>query len=857
MARASATPTSVIAGGRVDLNGNLSRDNRTPLDELQFSWALESGPAIDIEQAQSAEAFFIAPNFDGTIRVGLSVTDEDGNNARDSVNIEVSTCDTTICTTDDQCDAGQACMTGCCRPVDPTTIAPVAQASADPASAVFGTLVQLDGTQSTDNATPFEQLQFSWTQEMGAPVTLSQSTGPTVAFVAPNFDGVLQFGLSVTDADGNSDDATVQVQVQSCGTNICNVLADCVYSQFCDEGCCAPIQGGPLAVATATPTAAFTNLRVALDARASRDDVTPFAQLQFEWRQLSTGAPNVTIIQPTSAVATFMTPQYDGNLAFEVTVTDQDNNTDTASVSIASTAVCIPLTDAQLCANAGQNCGPLSTTDNCNELRNIASCGECTRFAEETCGGSGVPNTCGCPPIDAELCTRIGANCDRALIPDDCNVDRVVDCGVCPKSLLCGGAGVANVCGGIEQIATGSAHTCVLISDGTVRCWGEGDNGRLGYNNELQIGDDETPDSVVAPSDIGDPARFVAAGFRHSCAIRASDGRLKCWGFNHRGQLGYGDPTRNIGDGDEVASLGSLDWVDPGDSLEVLQVAIGSDFTCVLLEGGSVKCFGEDADGQLGDGDGIIDDLSDEADEKLSLLPTVNVGGAVAEIGAGNRHVCVRLVAPRQVRCWGYGATGSLGYGNEETIGDNETPSTAGFVSLGEPVQQIAVGGGHTCALLDSGAVRCWGSNSSGQLGIGNALLDIGDNEIPTDIEPVALTGNVVEVSAGSAHTCVRFDDESIECWGANLQGRLGYGNTDAIATPSRTPVPVGDGVLQVDGGGSHTCAILLGGMVKCWGNHFNGQLGYAELYGQGSGAENIGDNELPSSVDPVPIIPR
>jgi alpha-tubulin suppressor-like RCC1 family protein len=99
----------------------------------------------------------------------------------------------------------------------------------------------------------------------------------------------------------------------------------------------------------------------------------------------------------------------------------------------------------------------------------------------------------------------------------------------------------------------------------------------------------------------------------------------------------------------------------------------------------------------------------------------VNVGGSAVQVAVGQYHTCAVLTSG-SVRCWGLGNSGQLGYGNGNWIGDNELPSSAGDVNVGGPVVQVAAGGLHTCALLSTGAVRCWGENSARQLGYYDGL---------------------------------------------------------------------------------------------------------------------------------------
>jgi alpha-tubulin suppressor-like RCC1 family protein len=155
--------------------------------------------------------------------------------------------------------------------------------------------------------------------------------------------------------------------------------------------------------------------------------------------------------------------------------------------------------------------------------------------------------------------------------------------------------------------------------------------------------------------------------------------------------------------------------------------------TCALLPGGAVRCWGRGNNGRLGYGNtawvGLADTPADVGD--------VDVGGVAVQLVAGNAHTCALLVGGT-VRCWGWGAQGQLGYGNTQDIGDDELPSTAGDVPVGAAVVQIAADGNHTCALLDSGQLRCWGNGGEGRLGYGN-IDTVGDDETPAMVGDVPL----------------------------------------------------------------------------------------------------------------------
>ena len=388
----------------------------------------------------------------------------------------------------------------------------------------------------------------------------------------------------------------------------------------------------------------------------------------------------------------------------------------------------------------------------------------------------------------------------------------------------------------VIQITAGKDHTCALLNSGAVRCWGFGGQGRLGYGNSDSIGDNETPASA-GDVDVGGTVVQIAAGESYTCAVLAT-GAVRCWGSGGFSNLGYATTT-DIGDDETPATAGDVDVGDPGDV--VTQIALGTFHTCALLNAGTVRCWGAGGLGRLGSGNnGSI--------LNAALAVDVDVGGTVTQITTGKSHTCA-LLDTGAVRCWGYGIGGRLGYGNTDDIGDSEAPATAGDVNVGGMVTQITAGQDHTCALLDTGAVRCWGLGANGRLGYGTTT-NIGDDETPASAGDVDVGGMVVQIAAGTAHTCALLATGAVRCWGAGGNGRLGYGNSVTIGdneTPaSAGNVDVGGTVAQIVAG-SHTCALMDTGAVRCWGSGTNGKLGY------GSTA-SIGDNETPASAGDVDI---
>jgi cysteine-rich repeat protein len=448
--------------------------------------------------------------------------------------------------------------------------------------------------------------------------------------------------------------------------------------------------------------------------------------------------------------------------------------------------------------------------------------------------GDGTPNTvageeCDDGNVDdGDWCL---ATCESASCEDGIRNghEEEVDCG-----------GYCDACLQIQPMVAASVyHTCALLESGAVRCWGAGDYGRLGYGNTNDIGDDEVP-ATAGNVNVDSHLRVVqlAAGYLHTCAVLES-GAVRCWGYGGDGQLGYGN-TGNIGDDEAPATAGEVNVGGP-----VVQLAAGIFHTCALLETGAVRCWGEGRYGQLGSGNTA--NIGDN--ETPASAGDVNVGGPVVQLEAGNFHTCA-LLETGVVRCWGRGQAGQLGYGNIDNVGDNETPAMAGDVSVGGPVVQLAAGGEHTCALLETGAVRCWGEAWDGQLGYGNTN-HIGDNETPATAGDVSVGGPVVQLAAGGEHTCALLETGAARCWGKSMDGQLGYGNTSNVGddeTPaSAGDVNVGGSMVQLAAGRDHTCALLETGAVRCWGRGAAGQLGYGNT-------NNLGDDEAPASAGDVDV---
>ena len=434
-------------------------------------------------------------------------------------------------------------------------------------------------------------------------------------------------------------------------------------------------------------------------------------------------------------------------------------------------------------------------------------------------------------------------------------------------------------------MATGNFHSCAVTTS-ALRCWGFGGNGQLGYGNAKSIGDDETPSSA-GPVELGRDrvARAISAGSVHTCAL-LDDGTVRCWGFGANGRLGYGN-TDTIGDNEAPALAGPVD-LDPGPGLGTAKaISAGNGHTCAILDGGAaegtVRCWGFGLDGRLGYGntDTIGDNETPGSVGPVDLDPDPDRVGKAKAIVAGGFHTCA-ILEDDSVRCWGFGGAGRLGYGNAGCpvppatgscpVDVGRTPETTpdkfGPVDLDpDPgsvgtAKAITAGLGYTCAILGNDTVRCWGSGGSGQLGYGDTQ-SIGDNETPdskgpVDLDPGPGVGTAKAIDAGDEHTCVVLrapNEDRVRCWGFNGFGQLGYGNTDDIGNTRATtpdtagPVDLGAGrtATAITAGALHTCARLDDGSVRCWGRGSTGRLGYCK-------ETTIGDNESPASVGPVDL---
>ena len=348
----------------------------------------------------------------------------------------------------------------------------------------------------------------------------------------------------------------------------------------------------------------------------------------------------------------------------------------------------------------------------------------------------------------------------------------------------------------VQAVSGGSLHTCALTVAGGVMCWGDNGSGELGAGTDA-IGSGAPVDMV----NLEEGAAAVSAGGLQTCVLTAAGG-VKCAGLNHLGQLGHDRmdlcfffPCSLVPEYVRTLESGAT------------AVASGAGHACALTAAGGVKCWGFNLVGQLGDGGACGQVCTTPID-----VPGLESG--VVEVGAGIGSSCA-ITTAGALKCWGGGGLGDGG------ACSGLCPPVQ-VVGLESGVAAVAVGsGGHSCALTTAGGVKCWGLNHVGQLGDGGTT----DSSVP--VEVVGLKQGVAAISADGLHTCALTTAGAVKCWGNNSFGQLGLGVSDNDPHPLPKDVPgLEQGATAVSAGVGHTCAVLASGGVKCWGASDYGQLG-------------------------------
>jgi alpha-tubulin suppressor-like RCC1 family protein len=426
-----------------------------------------------------------------------------------------------------------------------------------------------------------------------------------------------------------------------------------------------------------------------------------------------------------------------------------------------------------------------------------------------------------------------------------------------------------------KRLAFGFKHTCSRTDDGRIKCWGRNNEGQLGYDDTTNRGNGVGPNTnTLAAVNLGTGRTAVAisAGDFQTCAI-LDNGDTKCWGSNSNGEAGQG--TVSAGIGRAAGQMAALQPINFGAGRRAIEIASGQRFTCARLDDNTVKCWGRNAEGQLGQGN--VAELGVAPGDIAAAAP-VDLGAGLTPIALslGHHHVCAVLTdsgGTRHTKCWGDNRWGQLGRGDTTNRGDNggEMGAALPDVTLGTglTVDTLMATGGHNCAKLSDLSTKCWGLNTWGQVGLnaGNnnpadpllcAGADdcIGDaaNEMGDSLPPAIAAGNTAKMSLGYRHGCVLLTSGTLNCWGTNQEGQLGLGDNagpkaiigDAageMGALAATALKPGKIVEELTAGGFHTCVWNTDDTLNCWGHNDTGQLGRNDTNTWGDGPNEMGAN--------------
>lgn len=346
----------------------------------------------------------------------------------------------------------------------------------------------------------------------------------------------------------------------------------------------------------------------------------------------------------------------------------------------------------------------------------------------------------------------------------------------------------------VSQISIGGYRSSCAVIAGAAKCWGNNSNGQLGNSTYTSS---STPVTVTGLSSGITKVSMSGQGGdgnSHACALTSS-GALYCWGSNGYGQLGDGTTTTRNSPY-QVFSSGVIDF----------EVAYGN-HTCAIMTGGALKCWGRNDYGQLGDG---------TTTQSTIPVNTSGLSSGVTLVTASRTHTCA--IVSGGLKCWGTNVKGELGQGSTgpAQLIPIDVPGMTSGVSFASATGLI--NSEKTCAVVN-GSAKCWGYGYGGALGDGTAL----DRYSPTQV--TGLTSGVSKVKVNDTEACALMSNGSLKCWGTNSNGEVGSGNLNQYNSPTSV-IGFSSGVVDFDLGYYNACVLTVGNGVKCWGNNYEGILG-------------------------------
>jgi len=428
-------------------------------------------------------------------------------------------------------------------------------------------------------------------------------------------------------------------------------------------------------------------------------------------------------------------------------------------------------------------------------------------------------------------------------------------------------------CLGFPIVSLGFDHSCTITPVGKVVCWGANTYGQLGRGEDadnVAVGDGSGP-SVSAAGYLPnvDGARAVATGADGTCIISTTGG-VRCWGSGLYSSNGVNTDSRILRPPTADLSL--------ADGFATVTAVSRVGHTCALSDTGRISCWGAlNGLGEHGNGTSTPPRTVPElraandvtpvrfgaADTAQALVTGLTFRFILTNSGPVHGGITCAVIDSRGVTCWGDNEYGQLGVG--DTLARGGTPESIpalvapAWPTFGpgrdpRPIVSLCAGASHACAIQEGVGLRCWGDNTQGQLGYTD-VASIGAVDVPLDYPPVPLgLGRVpLSVGCGLSFTCVLMESGEVVCFGSNTNGRLGLGLSAEVRPNTRNrgpadlePVRLGARVHSLAVGYRHSCAVTVGGIIRCWGHNGSGRLGVGHT-------NDIGD--APSEMPPAPVV--